>query len=142
MHSVGTVPMDTGVEEDSMGRQKWPVGLAEIATMFGLEKNTPTRWLYRSRQGWMDPRFPEPDGHVSRTVPFWWDSTIERWARSSGRVMVAPPPRPTEDVPSPDGASPDGTAPPASPDGNGRAPAPGDLHFVEPRRPVAAGAAP
>jgi hypothetical protein len=89
MHSADTVPMDTDAsEEDGVSRQKWPVGLAEMAEMFGIEKNTPTRWLYRSRKGLMDPRLPEPDGHVSATVPFWWHTTVERWAKASKRQMV------------------------------------------------------
>jgi hypothetical protein len=89
MNSVGTVAMDSGArEEDGVSRQKWPVGLAEMAEMFGVDKNTPTRWLYRSRKGLMDPRLPEPDGHVSATVPFWWDVTIERWASASRRRLL------------------------------------------------------
>jgi hypothetical protein len=89
MNSVGTVAMDSGArEEDGVSRQKWPVGLAEMAEMFGVDKNTPTRWLYRSRKGLMDPRLPEPDGHVSATVPFWWDVTVERWASASRRRLL------------------------------------------------------
>jgi hypothetical protein len=53
-----------------------------------VDKNTPTRWLYRSRKGLMDPRLPEPDGHVSATVPFWWDVTVERWASASRRRLL------------------------------------------------------
>jgi hypothetical protein len=89
MHSADTVRMDTDArEEGGMSKQKWPVGLAEISQMFGTEKNTPTRWLYRSRKGLMDPPFPEPDGHVSGTIPFWWHTTPERWAKASKRAMV------------------------------------------------------
>lgn len=91
MHSVGTVLMDTGEVEERMSRQKLPVGLAEVAEMFDVDKNTPTRWLYRSRKGAMNPRFPEPDGHVSATVPYWWDTTIERWGKASGRKIVRRP---------------------------------------------------
>lgn len=62
-------------------RQKIPLGLAEIAVLLGVNEATPTRWKYlRART-----RFPAPDGHVSRTVPFWWDTTIEAWARETGR---------------------------------------------------------
>jgi hypothetical protein len=72
-----------------MSRQKLPVGLAEVAEMFGVEKETPSRWLYRSRLGRMNP--PEPDGHVSATVPYWWDSTILRWGKVSGRRVFRRP---------------------------------------------------
>lgn len=62
-------------------RQKVPLGLAEIAVLFGVNEATPTRWKYlRHRTG-----FPSPDGHVSKTVPYWWDSTIEAWGRATGR---------------------------------------------------------
>lgn len=62
-------------------RQKVPLGLAEIAVLFGVNEATPTRWKYlRARTG-----FPAPDGHISKTVPFWWSSTIEEWGRATGR---------------------------------------------------------
>jgi hypothetical protein len=73
-----------------MAKQKWPVGETQIAVMFGVAPTTPTRWLYRSRQGRMRPRMPEPDGEVSGT-PWWWDTTIEQWGTDSNRRLVCWP---------------------------------------------------
>jgi hypothetical protein len=87
MEGPDSVLMDTTRQEEEMTRQKLPIGLAEIAGMFMVEKNTPAKWLYRSRLGQMDPPMPEPDGHVSATVPYWWDATIKSWARSSRRTI-------------------------------------------------------
>lgn len=54
-----------------------PLGLAEIATFLGTAKTTPTRWRYRRV-------LPPPDGTISGTVPYWWDTTIEAWAARTG----------------------------------------------------------
>lgn len=64
-----------------MATSKRPIGLAEIAKILGVAEATPTRWRYRQEQ----TGFPEPDGFISTTVPFWWDTTIERWARKTHR---------------------------------------------------------
>jgi hypothetical protein len=58
-----------------------PLGLAEIAELLGVNDATPTRWKYLSGR----TKFPPPDGHISRTVPYWWRSTIETWARATRR---------------------------------------------------------
>lgn len=70
-----------------MAKQKWPVGLAEIAAMFGVDEATPTRWRYRSHKGRMHPPLPDPDGYISGS-PFWWDLTMEHWATDSRRRLV------------------------------------------------------
>jgi len=62
-------------------RRPAPLGLAEIADMLGVDQSTPTRWKYLRHR----TKFPLPDGHVSRTVPFWWEHTIEAWARATNR---------------------------------------------------------
>lgn len=62
-------------------KQRRPLGLAEIATLLGVGEATPTRWKYRKEI----TGFPEPDDYISKTVPYWWDTTIERWAKATGR---------------------------------------------------------
>lgn len=77
------VLLDTAPQEDPMPTRtdERPIGLAEIADLLGVNEATPTRWKYlRARTG-----FPAPDGYVSRTVPYWWLSTIETWARATKR---------------------------------------------------------
>ena len=71
--------------------EKPPVGLPEVAAMFGVSAKTPVRWGYRSRLGEMPVPFPEPDFTISRGVPGWYRSTIDRWAQESGRPIVAEP---------------------------------------------------
>lgn len=71
--------------------QKPPVGLPEIAAMFGVSAKTPVRWGYRSRRGEMPVPFPEPDFTISRGVPGWYRATIDRWSQDSGRPIIAEP---------------------------------------------------
>jgi hypothetical protein len=73
-----------------MPKQRWPLGLAEMATMFGVDVGTTTKWQYRSRRGRMHPPLPEPDGYVSGS-PFWWDVTLRRWGAASGRRVLRIP---------------------------------------------------
>lgn len=58
-----------------------PLGLAEIAELLGVGEATPTRWKYLRHR----TKFPPPDGHISGSVPYWWASTIEAWARATKR---------------------------------------------------------
>lgn len=57
------------------------LGLAEIAELLGVGPETPQRWRYRREIN----GFPDPDGYVSRTVPWWFESTVERWAKATNR---------------------------------------------------------
>jgi hypothetical protein len=69
------------VEDDvSTHRCPTPLGYKEIAVFLDVGKTTPSRWAQRRHQ----VGFPLPDGHVSG-VPYWWDTTIETWARRTGR---------------------------------------------------------
>lgn len=75
------MPTRSASEPDGPPLQWQPLGLAEIADLLGVNEATPTRWKYlRART-----KFPAPDGHTSRTVPFWYYRTIERWARDTRR---------------------------------------------------------
>jgi hypothetical protein len=65
----------------------WPVGLAEISEMFGVAKETATRWKYRSSLGRLHPPFPPHAGFISGD-PFWWDVTIAAWAADCGRTLL------------------------------------------------------
>lgn len=58
-----------------------PLGYLEISIFLGVGKNTPSRWWQRRHQ----TGFPDPDGYISGTVPYWHDDTIEAWARRTGR---------------------------------------------------------
>jgi hypothetical protein len=86
------VTLDTGMMEEQVAKQKTPagkpIGMAQIADMYGVDKTTPSRWQYRSRLGRMNPPMPEPDGWLSATAPWWWDSTITAWGEASGRATM------------------------------------------------------
>lgn len=66
-------------------RHERPLGLVEIADLFGVGAETPQRWRYRRRVN----GFPEPDGFISRNVPYWWEDTVVRWGRATGRTPRA-----------------------------------------------------
>lgn len=63
-------------------RRDRPLGLTDIADLFGVGVETPGRWRYRQPRG---IKFPDPDGLLSHRTPWWWESTIERWGRATGR---------------------------------------------------------
>lgn len=66
-----------------MAHRDRPLGLSDIAGLFGVEEGTAYRWRYRQpRHG---VRFPQPDGLLSGRHPWWWESTIERWGRATHR---------------------------------------------------------
>lgn len=81
--TTGVLAPPTALEDPPMppARRPVPLGLAEIAGLLGVDQATPTRWKYLRHR----TKFPLPDGHISRSVPFWWDSTIEAWARATNR---------------------------------------------------------
>lgn len=54
------------------------VGPQEIATLLGVKHATVKQWRHRRI-------LPEPLAVISG-VPIWRRSTIERWARSTGRL--------------------------------------------------------
>lgn len=58
-----------------------PLGIAEAAEFLGYKENTVSKWKYNREE----TGFPDPDGYTSRTVPYWWPATMERWARETGR---------------------------------------------------------
>lgn len=55
-----------------------PVGLAEMAERLGVKPQTARMWRHRNL-------LPEPDWTVSGQ-PAWSWSTIEAWARATGRL--------------------------------------------------------
>lgn len=54
------------------------MGLQEIADRLGVSRDTPSQWRKRGR-------LPEPDLWASGQ-PLWWQSTIDEWARATGRT--------------------------------------------------------
>ncbi len=58
------------------------LGIHEIASMFGVQRDTVDKW--RSRK-----LLPEPD-ETLHAGPVWWETTIIRWARSTGRETGTP----------------------------------------------------
>jgi len=79
---MSTLIVDNPMQEEPMtSKPRRPLGLAEIADLLGVGEATPTRWKYRKAV----TGFPDPDGFVSGTVPYWWETTIERWAKATGR---------------------------------------------------------
>lgn len=74
----------TAEENTTMTRHRdRPLGLRDIAELFGVGPETPDRWRYRPPKH--GPGFPDPDGVLSGRVPYWWETTIERWGRATGR---------------------------------------------------------
>lgn len=66
-----------------MPRRDRPLGLRDIAELFGVGAETPDRWRYRQPKH--GPAFPHPDGLISGRTPYWWLSTMERWGRATQR---------------------------------------------------------
>lgn len=64
-------------------RRDRPLGLRDIAELFGVNPDTPDRWRYRPPKA--GPFFPEPDGVLSGRHPYWYETTIEQWGRLTGR---------------------------------------------------------
>ena len=57
------------------------IGLTELADVFGVRLKTVHQWRTRRR-------LPDPDLEVGGR-PAWRRTTIERWAKATGRKMVA-----------------------------------------------------
>ena len=86
-----------------------PLGLAEVGDLFGVAEGTTSKWHWRAKRG--DFYFPKPDGYISRSTPYWWESTMLAWGREVGRKTttelavvqsngkVDPAPAPLEVVP-------------------------------------------
>ena len=55
------------------------LGIHEIADAFGVERATVDQWRRRGV-------LPDPDVDL-QGGPVWWESTLRRWARASGRGM-------------------------------------------------------
>jgi chromosome partitioning protein len=55
------------------------VGLAEVATLFGVTKQVVANWRKRK------PTFPEPLAEL-RSGPVWLTSVIMAWARTEGVI--------------------------------------------------------
>lgn len=70
LESEPEVPV-TAVREDPLGPQ-------EIAELLGVQRATVDQWAARGR-------LCEPDMRVSGR-PLWWKTTIEDWARATGRL--------------------------------------------------------
>ena len=64
-----------------------PLGLAEVGDLFGVAEGTTSKWHWRAKRG--DFYFPKPDGYVSRSTPYWWESTMLAWGREVGRKTAA-----------------------------------------------------
>jgi hypothetical protein len=64
-----------------------PLGLAEVGDLFGIAEGTASKWHWRAKRG--DFHFPKPDGYISRSTPYWWESTMLAWAREVGRQTAA-----------------------------------------------------
>jgi len=64
-----------------------PLGLAEVGDLFGIAEGTASKWHWRAKRG--DFHFPKPDGFISRSTPYWWESTMLAWAREVGRKTAA-----------------------------------------------------
>lgn len=67
------------------------VGLAEIAEMFGVERQYVFRWAKRGD-------FPEPVARL-RMGPIWRRPDIEDWAEQAKRPIKTRPPRPADTAP-------------------------------------------
>lgn len=57
-------------------------GIHEIAAMFGVHRDTVDKWRSRSL-------LPEPDEDL-HGGPVWWEATLIRWARATGREVGTP----------------------------------------------------
>jgi predicted DNA-binding transcriptional regulator AlpA len=56
------------------------LGIAEIAELLGVARNTAWRWSQREE-------FPPPGKHLA-SGPIWDRADVERWARKSGRKLA------------------------------------------------------
>ncbi len=65
----------------SLGGRGRLLGIHEIAAMFGVQRDTVDKW--RSRK-----LLPEPDEDL-HGGPVWYETTIIRWARRTGRELGA-----------------------------------------------------
>lgn len=69
----------SGPSQSGRGRL---LGIYEIAVMFGVHRDTVDKW--RSRD-----ILPEPDEDL-HGGPVWWETTLIRWARRTGREVGGP----------------------------------------------------
>lgn len=83
MESGESVPQQGPIVDDF----DVPLGLAEVGDLFGIAEGTASKWHWRAKRG--DFYFPKPDGYISRSTPYWWESTMLAWARAVGRKTVA-----------------------------------------------------
>ncbi len=60
------------------------LGKREAAALFGVDRRTITKWMYRTALGQLPVPFPAPDvvldGH-----PAWKEPTLVRWGKAAGR---------------------------------------------------------
>lgn len=63
-----------------------PLGLAEIATLLGVKRNTVDQWRTAGL-------LPAPDGTVGGR-PAWWPATIDEWASRTNRTKERDVPAP------------------------------------------------
>ncbi len=59
------------------------LGISEVADMFGVRRDTVDKWRTRDV-------LPEPDADL-HAGPVWWETTLIRWARRTGREIGRPP---------------------------------------------------
>lgn len=62
------------------------VGTHEIAKLADVEERTPAKWITRTRNGQLQPPFPDPDHPSVSGRPAWRVMTVEQWLRDSGRM--------------------------------------------------------
>ncbi len=58
-------------------------GIHEVAELFGVERSTVDKWRSRGV-------LPDPDENL-HAGPVWWETTLIRWARQTGRTIGASP---------------------------------------------------
>lgn len=66
-----------------------PVGGFEIAERFGVKPDTITTWRQRTREGSLNPPFPEPRWPRSVSTHDAWDwAEVRAWGIATGRLKI------------------------------------------------------